>query len=80
MAHLGKRYVAVTDLGEPLNVTAGEEFTVTAKLAGERETTLGTMPLIDFDVLLAIGAITAAPAAARPAATKGEAAEPTARG
>ena len=77
MAHLGKRYVAVSDLGEPLNVAAGEEFRVTAKLAGERETTLGTMPLIDFDVLLAIGAITAA--SARPAA-KPEVAEPTAKG
>jgi hypothetical protein len=70
MAHLGKRYIAVNGLGEPVNVGEGEEFTVTAKLAGELTTTMGVVPVVDFDTLLAIGAIVPAPT--RSAPPKGE--------
>jgi len=78
--HVGKRYRAMVRLADPMPpLDIGEEFTVTPEMVAVIITSMGPMNLVDFDSLLATGAIepvTApapmpAPTKARPADTAG---------
>jgi hypothetical protein len=66
MDYVGKRFRAVVELGEPIGnprIAIGEEFTVTADMVAVQQTSLGPYALVDFDSLVASGAIEPVPTA-----------------